>query len=522
MIKETEIIIDITPRNITFYKEKKYSCKIGESILVKIEELNSSCKKEVTAVCDCGAEIKMRYEKYLANKNRCGYYGCKKCSNKKRIIINQEKHGVDNTSQLDSVKEKREKTNLEKYGEKTNLLTKETKERIKKTNLERYGVEQPLKSKEIRDKGKETLIEKWGVDSYSKTQTFKKQMSYNHDVINKYKNLLSDEFKIINYQNYDFIIEHISKKHLFNINIKNLYIRINDDNCICTECYPISEHVSIKEKEIIDWLKELNIDFIEGDRKILEGKELDIYIPSKNLAIEFNGLYYHSELFKEKNYHLDKSLKCQEKGIQLLHIWEDEWIFKQDIVKSIILNKLGLIKEKIYAIECEVREVKDSKLVRNFLNENHIQGYSQSSIKLGLYHKEKLVSLMVFGERKIKKNIEFELIRFCNKINSNIIGASSKIFTYFKNNYDFKELISYSDFRLFGDKMYETLGFTKIHLSPPDYFWCKDLERRHRFNFNKQKLIKEGYDPNKTEVMIMHERGYYRIFSCGQVKWIIK
>jgi hypothetical protein len=126
---------------------------------------------------------------------------------------------------------------------------------------------------------------------------------------------------------------------------------------------------------------------------------------------------------------------------------------------------------------------------------------------------------MTFGKRMIKKNIEFELIRFCNKINLNVIGAASKLFKYFKSNFHFTDLISYSDFRLFDGKMYETLGFTKQHLSSPDYFWCKGLQRKHRFNFNKQKLIKEGYDASKTEVEIMHERRYFRIFGCGQYKW---
>jgi hypothetical protein len=179
-----------------------------------------------------------------------------------------------------------------------------------------------------------------------------------------------------------------------------------------------------------------------------------------------------------------------------------------------------LIKERIYARQCEIRVVEDSKLVREFLDKNHIQGYSQSSIKLGLYYKNELVSLMTFGYRHTNAKKEFELIRFCNRINLNVIGSASKLFNYFKQNFQFNELISYSDFRLFDGKMYKTLGFTKQHLSKPDYFWCKDIERKHRFNFNKQKLIKEGFDGSKTEVDIMHERGYFRVFGCGQYRWI--
>jgi hypothetical protein len=352
-----------------------------------------------------------------------------------------------------------------------------------------------------------------------KENIIKSNETKKHNIFLKYEDLLKGDYVFIDYNDSIFTIKHNECKNNFKLSINNLIDRYNSNICLCTECYPISEQKSIKEKEMIKWINQFDVNFIKSDKTVLNPKHLDIYIPTKNIAIEFNGLYYHSEYFKNKNYHLDKSLDCESKGIHLLHIWEDEWLFKQDIVKSIILNKIGLISEKIYARQCEVRDVEDSKLIRCFLDTNHIQGYTQSSIKLGLFYNNELVSLMTFGYRHTNSKKEFELIRFCNKINLNVIGAASKLFNYFKKNYDFKELISYSDFRLFDGAMYETLGFTKQHLSKPDYFWCKNLERKHRFNFNKQKLIKEGYDPNKTEVEIMHERGYFRVFGCGQYRW---
>jgi hypothetical protein len=129
---------------------------------------------------------------------------------------------------------------------------------------------------------------------------------------------------------------------------------------------------------------------------------------------------------------------------------------------------------------------------------------------------------MTFGYRHTNAKKEFELIRFCNKINTNVIGASSKLFKHFLNNYQIEEkyIISYSDLSLFDGKMYETLGFEYVHLSKPNYFWIVNGIRHHRFKYNKQRLIKEGFDSNKTEVEIMHERGYYRIYGCGQVRWI--
>jgi len=334
--------------------------------------------------------------------------------------------------------------------------------------------------------------------------------------------VLSNDYDIIEYKEMIFNISHKVCGNIFIINNGNFNERLKNNLCLCTVCYPIGDNKSIKEKEIINWLKDLYIDLIESDKTILRPKHLDIYLPNHNIAIEFNGLFWHGENKVDKNYHLNKSLMCQDKGIHLMHIWEDEWIFKQDIVKSIIKNKLNVIENKIFARNCVLKEVTDSKLVRKFLDDNHIQGYSQSSIKLGLYYNSELVSLMTFGYRHTNSKKEFELIRFCNILNTNVIGASSKLFKYYLNNYLENDILSYSDFRLFDGKMYETLGFQKIHLSKPDYFWTKNLERKHRFTFNKQKLIKDGYDPNKTEVEIMHDRGYQRIWSCGQVRWEFK
>ncbi len=444
MIHENELEINITSRNLYYYIGKGYECSYGETISVKIGDLNPNCKKEVSAMCDCGNVTKMRYEKYLENKKRCGFYGCRKCSNKKRIILNNEKYGVDSTSQLEHVKEKREKTNIERYGTKTNLTTEETKFKIKKTNLKRYGVEYVLLSKEVREKGKNTLMVRYGVE-------------------------------------YTFLSETIRNK--------------SKDTCL--KRYGV-EHPSksIKEKELSEWLKTLNIQFKESDRKILEGKELDIYIPEYNLAIEFNGLYWHSEKYKDKNYHLDKSLKCLENGIDLIHIWEDEWAFKQDIVKSIISNRLNK-NEKIYARKCVVKSV-DKLVVKNFLESNHIDGYVKSNINIGLYYNNDLVCLMCL---KKKKN-DFEIVRTCTKLNYTVIGAISKLLNHFKKNYKFDNITTSTDFRLFNGNVYEKLGFIKQKLSKPKFYWCKYLVR----NLNK----------------IKNTEGYFKVFGCGCYKWLLK
>ena len=164
---------------------------------------------------------------------------------------------------------------------------------------------------------------------------------------NSYPNSRSD-FIISKHQDY---IKYLgNKNHLFSCNeghefivdTDGFYNRIRYKINLCTECCPINSlHSSHHEKNIYNFLKDrYNGEIIQHDKKILNGKEIDIFLPDLKIAFEFNGLFYHSELYKDKNYHFNKTKICLDNGIQLIHIWEDDWIHKQEIIKSMILNKL--------------------------------------------------------------------------------------------------------------------------------------------------------------------------------------
>jgi G:T-mismatch repair DNA endonuclease (very short patch repair protein) len=434
---------------------------------------------------------------------------------------NLEKFGVEYPQQNNDIKEKTTKSFLDTYGVERYSQTTEFKSKIKEISQSKWGVDNYSQTLECREKVKETSIENWGVEHYSKTDEFKKKLRNNKESLMKlrYENLIGEGFQVIDYQNSSFEIFHKECNRNFKINRDLLYSRHNLNICLCTKCLDINLGHSNMELEIQDFLNSLNLSYNKKDKTILEGKELDIYLPEYKLAIEMNGVYWHSEIYLDKYYHRDKTLKCKEKDIHLLHIWEDDWKYKRDITKSIILNKLNLIDNKIYARKCEIKLV-DSNDSSQFLNLNHIQGSSPSQLKLGLYFNGELVSLMTFGWRFTNSKKEYELIRFCNKINYNVIGAASKLFSYFLKNYGVDEIISYSDISLFSGNLYQKLGFEKISLSKPNYFWVVDGIRKHRFNFNKKRLIKLGYDKNKSESQILQEIGYYRVYSCGQEKWI--
>jgi len=288
----------------------------------------------------------------------------------------------------------------------------------------------------------------------------------------------------------------------------------------CPMCVGVDSKAEI---ELRDFLRE-QIDIIHSDRKAMGNrKELDIFIPSKNIGIEYNGLYYHSNKFQEENYHLEKTEDCLSKGIKLIHIFEDEWRNKKDIVKSRLLNIIGKTPNKVYARNCEIKEV-ETKTAMSFLEANHLQGKLGSQIRLGLFYNEELVSLMTFGSLRknlgsSKKEGVYELLRFCNKLNTNVVGGASKLYKYFESNYDYEEVISYADRRWSQGDLYVALNFEKVSESKPNYFYVKGDVREARFKYRKDILVSQGHDKEKTEKQIMKEMGYNRIYDCGALKF---
>lgn len=168
--------------------------------------------------------------------------------------------------------------------------------------------------------------------------------------------------------------------------------------------------------------------------------------------------------------------------------------------------------------------IENNDLIREFLIQNHIQGFVGSKYKIGLFYNNELVSLMTFGNlRKSlgqnKKEDHFELLRFCNKLNTSVVGGASKLLKYFIKEFKPKKIISYSDLSRSDGNLYKTLGFEYSGLSEPNYYYIIGEIRSHRFNFRKDKLVKQGFDNNKTEIQIMTERKIPRIFDCGMEKW---
>ena len=294
-------------------------------------------------------------------------------------------------------------------------------------------------------------------------------------------------------------------------------------NVYCSGCYG-DIGISKGEKEIAEFIKSLNFTIIENSKTIIPPKELDIYIPEKAIGIEYDGIHWHSETInQDKNYHINKTNCCKEKGVQLLHIFDYEWLTKQAIVKSIIKSKLGLYDNRYFARNCTIKEI-DTKAKRLFLEENHIQGNDNSRLAYGLFKENELLAVMTFGVRQITRGkSEWELMRFCNKINTQIVGGASKLLKHFETNNSISELKTYADLRYcFTPDFYIKLGFNLKHISRPNYWYFKNNGIFHRINFQKHKLKQKlkFFNPDLTEYDNMRLNGFDRIWDCGNYVFI--
>jgi hypothetical protein len=418
------------------------------------------------------------------------------------------------------------KTNLERYGNENY----NNQEKMKSTMMKLYGVENYVYTNEYKEKRKESCLKRYGVEYSSQSDQYKESMKQ----LMMKKFLLGEDFKnftpLFSIDEYVGVTKDVSRykfkcNRCGDISLHNLG---NGYRPSCINCDKLQS--SFIQKEIYDFIKIVlgNDTVVLANNKIeIYPKELDIYIPSSKIGIEFNGLFWHSEITGNKNkvYHLNKTNSCIFKGIRLIHIFENEWLYQKDIVKSILKNTLNKTPNKIYARNCEIKEVND-KESEVFLNENHIQKSDRSTIKLGLYHNNNLVSIMTFAISRFDKKYQYEMIRFCNKINTSVIGGANKLFSYFVNAYNPTSVVSYSDRRYFSGNVYQNLGFKFERNTPPNYFYIinnyKELKSRMNFQKYKLKNILTVFDKKLTEWENMKNNGFDRIWDCGHSKWVLR
>lgn len=421
------------------------------------------------------------------------------------------KYGVENVFQLDATKEKIKNTNIAHRGVDNPMKSDEIRQEVKKTNQSRYGVDNPMKSDAIKEKSRRTCLDRYGVEYYSQTDNFRsKRPARLPDEIIR---LLDDR---------DWLEENHKKLTAIGVADKlgvdgTTVKRYMDKHGI----HPHSTGVGNRlESEIYDFVHSLGVDALQSNRTILQGREIDILVPGKRIGIEFNGLYWHSSKFTDNRYHLNKTEQANRAGYQLIHIFEDEWVNRQDAVKMMIASKLGKDQRPVvYARKTTV--VENPEGVRGFLNTNHIQGNTGHSVCFGLIDEGSLVAVMTFRK---SGDEEYELNRFATS--KRVPGGFSKLFSASivrLRELGCRRVVSFADRRYSTGGVYTTNGWTHEYDTPPDYQYVIGNTRVRKQNYRRKYLPDklDVFDPSLSETKNMENNGYYRIYDCGLMKFSI-
>lgn len=246
-----------------------------------------------------------------------------------------------------------------------------------------------------------------------------------------------------------------------------------------------------------------------------------MWIKDSKVAIEFHGLVHHSEraifntkdIREVKNLHEIKYLYAKREGIKLIQIFEDEWVFKKEIIKSMIKNRLSLNDNKIFARKCEIKEV-SAKDRHAFFEITHISGDIKALKSFGLFYENELISALSLRNtwNKSYGNV-IEIARFATKLNTNVVGGFQKLLKQAEKwalENKFEAILTYADCRFGSGKVYYNSGFNYKGKTSPNYFYEKDGIRENRFKHRKN-LVLEG----NTEREQQNKLGWYAIYDAG-------
>lgn len=463
----------------------------------------------------------------------------------KRKNTNLQKYGFEYASQHDKVKAKAETTCFEKYGAKAPTLNPVVLDKAQKTIQENWGVNFPQQHPDIRTKTievfqntygapvpaqnlevlvktKKTNLSKYGVVAPFLTtehretnrKTFR-QKSWDSYITNRtdYTPLFTQE---------EFLDSHRYSEHLFVCQKCHNQFSValkRESDLRCFACYPRKE--SWGETKIKQWLWDNNISFEQWNRQVIKPLEIDFYLPDLNVGIEFNGIFYHSDCqIGDKKYHQNKWKQALEKGVRLVQIWEHEMVQKPDIIFDRLSHVVGLKKTIVGARKCNITVVDFGK-AKTFIQNSHLQGNIPTKHIWGLEHNGLLVALASFVKTRYSKGSDYELARYCILPGYHVPGGLSKLLNHAHQELGFKSLVSYSNLNWGLGNGYEKTGFELSHISPPNYWYWKNInDVQSRLKFQKHKI--QGLAAGNTEQEIAKNLGYNRFYDAGNAVWIKK
>lgn len=519
------------------------------------------CDGPHTTVCKCCGRI---FE-YSCSPREKPKYCSQRCINEGKKSTVREKYGVDNVSKLDTVKRKistanrslevaakRKQTCMSRWGVDNVSKNDEVKKRMSTTMrtpeylagraatcLEKYGDEIPMRTEGVKQRRAQTCIARYGTSGHPWTREVFEKVVSDPAKVNNYLSFKADPRTYIesHYSDKPFIFQLEADLGVTNTPIYDILVE--------NSCQDMIYHSYSNMEDAVDaFLRSIDpsIKIIHNDRTVISPLEIDIYLPDYKIGIECNPAATHNSSIagylgsnpKHYKYHQNKSVAAAEAGVFLFHIYGYEWVNHSEIIMSMIRNLLGKTDRIVNGrgtYVCEVPYLECEK----FLNANHRQGATASKIRLGLRIKEtdELVSVMTFskvrstmGKSSNTEANDWELSRFCSLLNTRVRGAASKLFKAFLATTNPDKVISFSDVSHTTGKLYELLGFSKLHMTPPSYVWSDVYDNRyyHRVSCQKRYLRNLLKDDNidienQTERDIMESHGFVQVFDSGVIKW---
>lgn len=457
----------------------------------------------------------------------------------KALQTTKDRYGAEYPIQCDELKTKIDNACLDKYGYDIShiLNNSEILDRAKSTCLDKYGHICYLQSEEGKFKTKATVKSKYGAEVFARCKDFGVRHNTDPSRIEAWTNFHSNPEEFLQDLNLDHKPSYKELADILGItpsSVSQIVLNYNLTDLV-------QRYISTMETEVQLFLSSIGRakNIVMHDRTVLDGKEIDIYIPEYQLGIECNPTPTHNSTLsdpwggdpKPADYHKMKTDMCEKRGIRLIHIFGYEWIHKRLIIESILKSAIHVLPNRIYARDCVLREV-SSKQSSEFLECNHRQGAAQSRYRYGLYYYGELVALMTFskvrhtiGSGKEDTTDCYELVRFCNKLNTTVVGGASRLFKHFIDEVRPNRVRSFSDRAHTTGKLYDVLGFKEHHRSSPGYMWV-DAETDvayNRVNAQKHNLKKflndETIDLSQSESQIMIAHGFVKVYDSGTICW---
>lgn len=450
---------------------------------------------------------------------------------------NMKRFGVEHPAQSPEIKEKVRQTFQEHYGVDNAFQSEAVKQTIAQTNLQKYGTENPMQNADIQEKAKQTCLQKYGAEFYATSKRRLERTMIDPSKFEQFDAFRQSPESYIR-TNYEVAptLTQLARDVGVDIATVSKYV------CTYQVQHLVAYRKSTMEQDVIKFLHDLDSSIIveQHNRKIIAPKEIDIYLPEYKLGIECNPTCTHNSSIKDPwdvrilpyNYHKNKSVQARDAGVFLLHIFGYEWAHRQPIILSMLSNLLQHSKNRVYARNTEIVELTHAECAE-FLEHNHRQGSTAAKIRLGLRDTQsgELVSVMTFnhlrsslGKRKTDADV-WELSRFCNLINTSVVGGASKLFKYFVNTYRPDKVVSFSDIAHTRGTLYSQLGFTAVSESAPGYVWVNYSDDTYLSRVACQKnhlhrLFSDVDDVSQhTEAEIMEAHGYVRVYDSGVIRW---